>query len=42
MLEITERKALRCISNADTKDRGFSVTEITPYSGRIPTEEFFL
>ena len=41
VLEITERKALRYLSYADTKNRGFSVTEITLYSGSISTEEFF-
>lgn len=39
--EITERKAVRYLSYADTKDRGFSVTEITLYSDVISTEEFF-
>jgi hypothetical protein len=40
LLEITERKALRYLSYADTKDRGFSVTDITLYSGSISVEEF--
>ena len=34
-LEITERKAFRYLSYADTKDRGFSATEITLYTGGI-------
>jgi len=41
VLEITERRALHYLSYTDTKDLGFSVTEITLYSGSISTEEFF-
>jgi negative regulator of genetic competence, sporulation and motility len=41
VLDITERKVLRYLSYADTKDRGFSVTEITLYSGGVSNEEFF-
>jgi len=41
VLEITDRKAPRYLSYADTKDHGFSVTEITLYSVSISTEKFF-